>query len=80
MLLTFAIRVGFDKIGIMGSVLDIASEKEIEDFYSSNVVEITNTNVTDNSQVEFNEDNDYLQTVEQKKSSIEIKTNAIAVV
>ena len=30
----------------MGSVLDIASEKEIEDFYSSNVVETTTTNVT----------------------------------
>jgi DNA-directed RNA polymerase subunit E'/Rpb7 len=66
---------GDDKIGIMGSVLDIASEKEIEDFYSSNVVETTTTNVTDNSQVEFNEDNDYLESVEQKKSSIEIKTN-----
>jgi DNA-directed RNA polymerase subunit E'/Rpb7 len=66
---------GDDKIGIMASVLDIATEKEVEEFFTSNLSELPTENILDNAQVEFNEDNDYLDSIQDKKSSIEIKSN-----
>ena len=66
---------GDDKIGIMASVIDIANDKEVEEFFTSNLSEISTEKIVDNSQIEFNEDNDYLESIENKKSNVEIKTN-----
>lgn len=67
---------GDDKIGILGKVLDVAVEEEIEEFYTSSIRE-EDRNITSNlpQQVEFNEDADYVNEMTDKKSAIEIKTN-----
>jgi DNA-directed RNA polymerase subunit E'/Rpb7 len=66
---------GDDKIGVIGTVLGIANDAEIKDFYSSEVLEVSDESNYDRIQIEFNEDNDYLENLEQNKSNIEIKTN-----
>jgi DNA-directed RNA polymerase subunit E'/Rpb7 len=66
---------GDDKIGVIGTVLDIANDTEIKDFYNSEVLEVSDGGNYDRVQIEFNEDNDYLENLEQNKSNIEIKTN-----
>jgi DNA-directed RNA polymerase subunit E'/Rpb7 len=69
---------GDDKIGVMGRVLDIANQEEIEQFFTYGVKEEDGNSLvqTNNQvQVEFNEDADYNNEMENKKSGIEIKTN-----
>jgi DNA-directed RNA polymerase subunit E'/Rpb7 len=69
---------GDDKIGVMGKVLDIANQEEIDKFFTYGVKENDGSNSTQVNlpvQVEFNEDADYSADMESKKGGIEIKTN-----
>jgi hypothetical protein len=59
----------------MASVIDIATDQEVEEFFTSNLSEMPTEKIIDNAQVEFNEDNDYLESIQNKKSNVEIKTN-----
>jgi DNA-directed RNA polymerase subunit E'/Rpb7 len=66
---------GDDKIGVMGNVIDIASEEEVEEFFTFNIKD-EDINVSKQiQQVEFNEDADYNANLDDKKGSVEIKTN-----
>lgn len=65
---------GDNKIGIMASMSDIASEEEITNFYSDEYLENkVEEKVINNTQIEFNEDIDYVD--EDIKSNVEIKNN-----
>ncbi len=70
---------GDDKIGVMGKVLDIATQEEIDLFFTYGVKEDDGSTLTQGTnqqtQVEFNEDADYNNEMENKNSGIEIKTN-----
>lgn len=64
---------GDNKIGIIASMIDIASDKEIQDYYSGTGLEIVEEKSINNVQVEFNEDIDFV--AEEIKSNVEIKNN-----
>jgi DNA-directed RNA polymerase subunit E'/Rpb7 len=70
---------GDDKIGVMGKVLDIATEEEVEEFFTPSIKENTQEQLQTQTsqyapQVEFNEDGDFTNEMD-KKNGIEIKTN-----
>jgi len=70
---------GDDKIGVMGKVLDIATDEEVDKFFTSSLredgQETSNRQPTQYAtQVEFNEDGDFTNESD-KKNGIEIKTN-----
>jgi len=70
---------GDDKIGVMGKVLDIATDEEVDKFFTSSLredgQETSNIQPTQYAtQVEFNEDGDFTNESD-KKNGIEIKTN-----
>jgi len=70
---------GDDKIGVMGKVVDIASDEEVEKFFTSTIREDEQENSNSHQsqytpQVEFNEDGDFTNESD-KKNGIEIKTN-----
>jgi len=69
---------GDDKIGVMGKVLDIANQEEIDQFFTYGVKDDDGSNsiqINPQVQVEFNEDADYSADIESRKGGIEIKTN-----
>jgi len=66
---------GDDKIGIIATVLDIANKEEIDKYFNSEIIELSEEIEKNTQEIEFNEDNDYLVNLEQIKSNIEIKTN-----
>jgi DNA-directed RNA polymerase subunit E'/Rpb7 len=68
---------GDDKIGVMGKVIDIATEEEVNEYFTASIKEDADTNTMANQytpQVEFNEDGDFTNESD-KKTGIEIKTN-----
>lgn len=67
---------GDNKIGVFGKIIDIATQEEVDEFYTATGRDDEKTSTfTPMQQVEFNEDADYVNEMEDKKSGIEIKAN-----
>ncbi len=59
----------------MGRILDIASQEEVEEFFTFSTKDDNFKVSTQIQQVEFNEDADFNANLQDNKSSVEIKTN-----
>lgn len=64
---------GDNKIGIMASIIDIASKQDIKNYFNSDITDIKIDTIIENDHVEFNEDNDFNEII--SGSNLEIKTN-----
>lgn len=64
-------------IGVTAKVIDLASEEDVKNYFTSSLRDTKQTIISEQStqQVEFNEDADYVDEMDSKKNAIEIKTN-----
>ena len=65
---------GDNKIGIIASMIDIASDEDVSNYFTGAVSDIVvEEKVINNTQIEFNEDIDFVS--DEIKTNVEIKSN-----